>query len=119
MATISRNFSPARTFTPKKATRSLTDVYMDYIKNRKNDRIFWYMSAIIYIPCLFMVVSTFAMAAITPNYIWFIGLTMLMFFANVVAHIAETKNTFYIPLYHATIVLMTIIPIITYFIVSA
>jgi len=104
------------TKTEKKASRSITQIYMDYIANRENDRIFWYMSAIIYIPCLFMVVSTFAMAMITPNYIWFIGLTMMMFFANVVAHIAETKNTFYIPLYHATIFAMMIIPIITFFV---
>jgi len=63
-----------------------------------------------------MVFSIIAMAEITPNYVWFVGVTIMLFYANVIAHIAQTKSRFYIPLYHATIATMILIPLITFLI---
>ena len=97
---------------------ALWEKYMAYAASKNSERIVWYMGVIIWMPCLFMVVSIIAMALLTPNYIWFVGLSMLLFFANVIVHIAEAESKIFVPLFHATLFVLTIVPIVTYFILG-
>ncbi len=91
---------------------NLRERYMAYAKRQEKMNIVWYLKVVIFIPCVIMVPSIFLMAMATDLYIWFVGLSILLFFTNVIAYIAETKSTFYVPLYHLTILIMILIPLI-------
>lgn len=108
-----REFQTAKKVRTKK---SLWTTYLEYADSKANEGVLWYMKVILAIPCVFMVLSIFAMAMLTPNFVWFAGLSILLFYANVMAHIANAKSRFFIPLYHATILILILIPTITYFI---
>ncbi len=115
MSTISKSiFNQTSGLKRENFFHYLLNRYMTYAEQQQTQYLFWYMKVIVVIPCVYMVLSIFAMATLTVNYIWFVGLGMLLFFANVVAHIAGTKSTFYVPLYHFTTALFILIPIITY-----
>ena len=51
------------------------------------------------IPSVVMIPAIFVMAMATPHYIWFVGLNVLLFFANVIAHIGGAKGSLFVPLY--------------------
>jgi len=118
MSTIS--FQPTTQTTKKKVKEqikpSFLDRYIALTERASKEAMVWYLKTIIAIPCVFMVLSIFAMAMITPNYIWFVALTILLFYANVIVHIAGAKSKVFVPLYHVSIAIMMIIPTITYFI---
>ncbi len=96
------------------AKPSLIDRYIAMTKRAEDESIVWYLKTIIAIPCVFMVLSIFAMAMVTPNYIWFVAVAILLFYANVIVHIAGAKSTVFVPLYHTSIAIMAIIPAVTY-----
>jgi len=101
--------------TPKaKLSNPIWNRYMTFAEKQEKEKVVWYLKGIIIIPCAIMVPSIYIMAMLTTNYVWFIGLTMVLFFANVIAHIGETKSTFYVPLYHASIAIMILIPLIKF-----
>ena len=117
MATITNNFlGRTETKTPNK-TRTKNDLlerYLAYADSKEKEGVLTYLKVVILIPCVFMVFSIMAMATITPNYIWFVGLSILLFYANIMAHIAGAKARVFIPIYHATIAIMILIPFITF-----
>jgi len=94
----------------------LLEKYLAYADSKSKDGILYYLKVVIFIPCVFMVFSIMAMASITPNYVWFVGLTILLFYVNMIAHIAGVKSRVFVPIYHATIFIMMAIPAITYLI---
>jgi len=98
----------------KQVKPTLLERYLAMTKRAEDESIFWYFKTIIAIPCVFMVLSIFAMAMITPNYIWFVAVAILLFYTNVIVHIAGMKSTVFVPLYHASIAIMAIIPAVTY-----
>ncbi len=117
MSTINNSIlKQKRTFRKVSFNFPLLSKYMDYAKAQDKENIYWYMKVIMAIPCVFMVLSIFAMAVMTPNYVWFVGLSIILFYINVIAHIAGTKSSFYVPLYHITVSLFFLIPLITYII---
>jgi len=93
----------------------LFEWYMAYADRQAKLSMLWYMKVILIIPCVIMVPAIFFMAFATPNFVWFIGLSVLLFFSNIIAFISETESRFYIPLYHGTIAILFIIPLITLF----
>ena len=105
---------PIKTVKIPREKKSILTRYREYTARNNQERVLWYMKVILAIPCVFMVLSIIAMSMVTPNYVWFVGLNILLFFANVIAHVGQAKSTFYIPLYHATISLMILIPLIAY-----
>jgi len=119
MATITNNiFRKTKSQSVKKAhTKNvLLEKYLAYADSKEKEGVLSYMKVVILIPCVFMVFSIMAMAAITPNYVWFVGLSILLFYANIMAHIAGAKARIFIPIYHATIAIMILIPSITFLI---
>lgn len=98
---------------PSNPFKALYTQYLAYAKRQEKISMVWYMQVIMVIPCVIMVPTIILMSMATANYIWFVGLTILLFFANVIAFIAGTKSTTYVPLYHASILIMILIPIIT------
>lgn len=115
MATITTNALKGFETTKKVVVRkSFWTKYLEYADSKADVGVLWYLKVILAIPCVFMVFSIFAMAMLTPNYVWFVGLTIMLFYANVMAHIANTKSRFFIPLYHATILILILTPAITY-----
>lgn len=90
------------------------DSYLAFAERQSNLKVVWFLKVIMVIPCVLMVPTIFLMAMITPNYLWFVGVTMVIFFANVITHIGEAKSTVYVPLYHLSILIMLILPLIIY-----
>lgn len=117
MTVLTKNFiesrSVDRSIKKAKPKISLWDRYMTYAKSKEEERIYWYMKVIIAIPCVVMVPAIFLMAMATPNYIWFVGLSIILFFGNVISFIAEVKSTTFVPLFHITAFILFLIPIIT------
>ncbi len=95
---------------------SLVKSYLANAEKQGNEKVVWFMKVIMVIPCVLMVPSIIFMSMITTSYIWFVGVTMALFFLNVIAHIGEIESKIYIPLYHATILLIILLPLITYII---
>lgn len=119
MATITNNIfktPTAKTIKKVPVKNALLKRYLAYADTKDKEGILPYMKVVILIPCVFMVFSIIAMAAITPNYVWFVGLTILLFYANIGAHIAGAKARVFIPIYHATITIMILVPLIAFLI---
>jgi len=97
---------------------SMVNAYRDYAVSQSKLRMLWYLKVILIIPCVVMVPSIFVMSWATDHYVWFIGFTVVLFFTNLAAYISETKSTFFVPLYHATILTLILVPFITLFLNS-
>lgn len=95
------------------ARTSLIDRYTNYADKQSDQKIYWYLKSIIILPSAVMVPGIIWMSMGTDNYIWFASLCVVLFFLNLLAHISEVKSRYYIPLYHLSIALMIIIPLIT------
>ena len=100
----------------KSLRQKLSDWYYDYIARQQTQKVYWYMKVIIVIPCVYMVLSIMAMAQLVDTFEYYAGFTMLLFYANVCVHIVGSKSRVYIPLYYFSLLLMILIPAITYFI---
>jgi len=96
--------------------KSVIDGYLDYCLAQGKEKVYWYMKAIIIIPCVIMVPSISAIYATGVPHEYYAGLCMFLFFANILAHVAQASSRLYIPLYHLTVVLMIAIPAVTYLI---
>ncbi len=93
---------------------SIWERYIAFTVEAEKKRVVWYLKILLIIPCGYMVLSIIAMASLTPNYLGFVGLCMLLFFANIMVHIAEVKGKVFVFLYYATILTMIAVPLITY-----
>ncbi len=115
MATITSNYPKVNSrLEIKHSKKSLWVSYLEYAASKDEEYVLSYLKVIMVIPTLTMVIPIIAMSMLTPNYIWFVALAMLLFFANVIAHIAQTKSIVHIPLYHATNLVLFLIPVLTY-----
>ena len=95
---------------------SLVKRYLAYVAEQEGYGIYWYLLSIMIFPCVIMIPSIFVLGLLTESYVWFMSLSVLLFYANVMAHVGETKSTFYVPLFHLTTLFMIAVPLITYFI---
>jgi len=109
------NRGVTKSFNPFKL---LLNKYLEYITLHSKEQIYWYMKVIIVIPCVVMVPTISVMQVCTPHFVWFIGLCMVFFFSNIIVHVAETTSRVYIPLYHLSITVMILIPLVTYIIMQ-
>ncbi len=96
----------------------IVDQYRTYIASQNTQKVYWYLKTIILIPCVIMTTSIAAMAYQSDDFIWFIAFCMILFFANIITHIAGAKSSIFIPLYHLSIISMLLIPIITHLVQS-
>jgi len=104
--------------TPAQITRTnealwsrLKNRYINYCESQKEMKVYWYMKAIILLTCVYMVPSIMVMALATDYYVYYIGFTILLFYANVLVHIMQVKSIYYISLYHFTCLLMILLPL--------
>jgi len=95
---------------------SLLNRYLAYAAGESKNYMLWYLKSILIYPTVIMTSTIFVMGMVTPNFVWFIGLSVLLFYVNVIAHIGGAKSNLYVPLYHATTAIMILIPLITYLI---
>ena len=95
---------------------SIVDKYNTYVEAQEALKVYHYLVVIIAIPCVYMTISIIAMAQMVDWFVYFIAFSMILFFANVIAHIGEASSKVFIPLFHITTILFIVIPAITYFI---
>lgn len=124
MATTTKNaldfVTPANPTLTRKATpdhtifQKLAATYDSYAEQQSKNRLLWYCMTLLVLPCAFMVPLEILMMHLTTLHIYYVGLLILLLFANVVAHVAQVSGRIFVPLYHATVVIMLVIPMVTY-----
>jgi len=87
--------------------------YIAYCVAEQRMHIYWYLKAIIIITCVYMVPSIIVMALATDYYVYYIGLTIILFYSNMLAHISGLKSKHFVPIYHLTCLIMVLTPMIT------
>jgi len=92
------------------------NMYLEYARRQSQESILWYLKVVIIIPCVLMVPAIIFMSMAMDQYIWFVGLTVSLFFINLISHIVGAQSTFFVPLYHLTVLAMILIPGIAYMI---
>jgi len=97
-----------------KTSIGIIDQYKAYCLSQGSEKMSWYMKTIIVIPCVIMVPSIIGMTMVRGNSEYYIALCMLLFFSNMLIHIAQFSSKYYVPMYHLTISLMIAIPFISY-----
>jgi len=115
MATISISKTGTLT-TEKTKSISLIKRYVAYTAGEQKNSFYWYILSILVFPCVVMVPTIFVMEMVTASYVWFISLSVILFYSNMIAHIGGAKSTFFVPLYHINVAIMVLIPFITYLI---
>ena len=89
--------------------------YWTYAERQGQNRMFWYCVVLLALPCAFMMPTAIAMMFLVPAlHTYFIGLLILLLFANVVLHVAQVPGRIFVPLFHATVATMLLIPLVTY-----
>ena len=116
-------YSTSAPSTPKKKPiglryllQNISNQYWAYVDRQSDQKVYWYMLAIIAIPCVYMVLSILAMHQMVKHYEYFIGFSMILFYANVIVHIGGLKSRIYVPLFHITTLIFILVPLITYLI---
>ena len=100
-----------------KTTETKTNIikkYLDFAEAQGPQKVFWYLKAIIIIPTVFMVPSIMVMYFYSNIYVVYVGLCMMLFFTNLVLHLAEAGGRTFVPFYHITLSLMVLFPSIAY-----
>jgi len=116
MATITKNILNKKTATKPRINFNLLSRYIAFAEREEKMRIVWYFKTLLILTCGIMIPTVIAMAAVTTNYLWFVGLSILLFYANMLLHVSGAKSRFFVPFYHTTIALMVLIPLVTYLI---
>ncbi len=98
--------------------QKIKDKYFNYLDRQEGLEVLWFLRTVIIIPCVYMVISILAMSTLITNYEYYIGFTVLLFYANIVAHIAQVKSRYYVALFHLSSLLFILTPIITYLIIT-
>jgi len=86
--------------------------YAEYCDAHSNEKVYWFMKAILVIPCAMMVVSIISVSLVFDRIEYYIALAMLLFFSNIIVHIAECRSRIYIPVYHFSIIIMVLVSVI-------
>lgn len=98
--------------------QKLAASYSHYAEQQSKNRLLWYCMTLLVLPCAFMVPLEILMMHLTTGHIFYVGLLILMLFANVVAHVAQVSGRIFVPLYHATVAIMLVIPLVTYLVLG-
>jgi len=98
--------------------KEVVNKYLSYCSAQEKEKIVWYLKAIIIIPCVIMIPSISAVYSMTGSHELYVGFCTSIFFLNIMVHIAQAKAKIFVPLYQASIALMIIFPIVTYFITN-
>ena len=95
--------------------KSIKDKYLAYCDAQMKQRVVWYLIPLISLSTVVMPIGIFAMSYFSA-YIFFVGLSVLLFFANIIVNIAEQHTRITISVYILTILFHFILPLIAYLI---
>ena len=84
-----------------------------YFETQKNQDMVWYIIPLMSIPAVFMPISIFAMSYFN-GYLFFIGLSILLFFTNIILTIAEVSTKIKIIFYLFTVLVLMVTPVIIF-----
>lgn len=111
---ITTSLIKATVSTNEKSKRgSLLKWYVNYAEKQEEHRFLWYMLSVLFFSCGIMIPTIFLMGIVSDNPVWFISLSVLLFYANIIVHIAEYKSTVFVPVFHLTTAFMVLTPMIT------
>jgi len=105
-----------RSITPTKSKPTLLERYYAFCDAEMKNRMVWFLLPLMSLSAAAMPISITIMYyyAAYPVYLAFVAFTILAFYANILATIAEKNTRVTITLYFITLALFTIIPIISF-----
>lgn len=86
----------------QKERKSWLEQYFAFCDRQTEQRTLWYLIPLMSLPAAVMPISIFLMSYF-EGYLLFVGASMLLFFANVIVHIAELSTRWTISLFLATV----------------
>jgi len=97
----------------KKHKTGIASRYEVFCKGQEKQGMIWYLIPLITLPTVIMPISIIAMSFFS-GYIAFIGISILLFFANIVLSIAEQPTKTKITLYLITVLFHIAVPLISF-----
>ncbi|MCB0539602.1 MAG: hypothetical protein R3A50_04245 [Saprospiraceae bacterium] len=101
------------TIKQKKNQTGIAARYTEFCKSQENQGILWYLIPLMSLPAAIMPISIFAMSYFS-GFIAFVGISILLFFTNIVLTIAEQPTKTKITFYLITVLFHVIVPLITF-----
>ncbi len=89
---------------------SIVDRYLAFCDRQMKQRTLWYLIPLMALPAAVMPISIFAMSYF-GGYLPFVGVSMLLFFSNILVNIAGQNTRWTITLFLLTILFHLIIPV--------
>lgn len=100
----------------EKTSISLKEKYLNFCDEQLKNRMLWYLVPLISLTTTIMPISIIAMSYF-EGYLAFIGLSMFLFFGNIIFNIAQLHTRYTISIYLLSVIIHFIIPIL-YFLFS-
>lgn len=85
--------------------------YKTFVATQESNRMVWFVYVILVLPCAIMVPAFCFLYLVGASNVWFAGFAVLLFFVNLILHVAETKSKIYVPVFHATVATIILISI--------
>jgi hypothetical protein len=89
--------------------KTLLEQYDIFCRRQEKQAVLWYMIPLMSLPAAVMPISIFAMSYL-PGFIPFIGVSILLFFGNIILNIADVKRKTIITFYFATVLIHILVP---------
>lgn len=94
----------------QKERESWLQQYLSFCDRQMDQRTLWYLIPLMSLPAAVMPISIFLMSYF-EGYLLFVGASMLLFFSNVVANIAELSTRWTISLFLGTLAFNFLLPL--------
>ena len=111
--TVNIELSKVRPIADKK--KSIKERYLDYCDSQMNQRLFWYLLALITLSSVVMPISLFMMSYF-DWFVQFVGFSILLFYTNIMATIAEMNTRVMMTIYFISLAIFFLAPVISFFI---
>lgn len=101
-----------------KRGKTLPEQYDSFCRRQEKQAVLWYLIPLMSLPAAVMPASIIAMSYL-PGFIPFIGVSILLFFGNIILNIAGLKRKTIITFYFATALIHILVPLIVFVICLA
>jgi len=97
----------------KKRKAGIATRYHAFYKRQENQGMLWFLISLISLPAVVMPISILAMSYLS-GFVTFIGISMLMFFTNIILTIAEQPTKTKITFYLITVLFHLVVPLVVF-----
>lgn len=91
--------------------KSLRQRYLDFCDQEEKERTLWFILPLMTLPAVIMPITIFMMSAFSAVYVYFVGASMLLFFANLIMSIAGKPTRVLISFFIFTLLFHFLMPL--------